>query len=456
MSTPIATAVDARPPSTAFYRAVWRWHFYAGLLCLPFLLLLAVTGGLYLFKDEINGLIYANLLYVDAPVVAPLPPSQLVARAVASEPGAHATRYVAPAAPDRSAEFGLTTADEQALSVYVAPADGRVLGSVGDESKAMWVIKKLHSLELLGTYPNRLMEMVGGWTLILTATGIYLWWPRRRSGGVVTVRGRPMYRIFWRDLHAVTGLFAGGLVFFLAFSGMPWSGVSGDWLNQTASAWGLGYPKAVWDEVPLSTVPTGATGEVGWTNEQAPLPRSTPPAAAAEPIGLDRAVAIVEARGISPGYELTLPSEPTGVYSAMIFPEDLSKQRVIHLDQYSGQPLIDVGVKDYGGIAQAIEWGISIHQGEAFGRFNQLLMLATCLAIVVMSVAAGVMWWRRRPAGRLGVPPLPADRYAPWVIGAMILPVAILLPLVGLSLLAALLLDWLLVQRVPVLRRIFS
>ncbi|MBG3849539.1 hypothetical protein I4699_04475, partial [Xanthomonas hortorum pv. carotae] len=27
-----------------FYRAVWRWHFYAGLLVLPFIIWLALTG----------------------------------------------------------------------------------------------------------------------------------------------------------------------------------------------------------------------------------------------------------------------------------------------------------------------------------------------------------------------------------------------------------------------------
>jgi uncharacterized iron-regulated membrane protein len=26
------------------YGAVWRWHFYAGLFCIPFILWLACTG----------------------------------------------------------------------------------------------------------------------------------------------------------------------------------------------------------------------------------------------------------------------------------------------------------------------------------------------------------------------------------------------------------------------------
>lgn len=52
-------AATGRLSSDAIYRAVWRWHFYAGLLCLPFLISLSATGALYLFKDEINGSLFA-------------------------------------------------------------------------------------------------------------------------------------------------------------------------------------------------------------------------------------------------------------------------------------------------------------------------------------------------------------------------------------------------------------
>ena len=39
-----AGATTRVPASSDLYRAVWRWHFYAGLLVLPFLILLgAVT-----------------------------------------------------------------------------------------------------------------------------------------------------------------------------------------------------------------------------------------------------------------------------------------------------------------------------------------------------------------------------------------------------------------------------
>lgn len=43
MQTHTAPQPDAAA-SSRLYRAVWRWHFYAGLYVIPFLLMLAVTG----------------------------------------------------------------------------------------------------------------------------------------------------------------------------------------------------------------------------------------------------------------------------------------------------------------------------------------------------------------------------------------------------------------------------
>ena len=61
------------------YRAVWRWHFFAGLLTLPFLLWLAVTGSLYLYKPELERVVYGDWLRAAAPG-APLSASSLAAR----------------------------------------------------------------------------------------------------------------------------------------------------------------------------------------------------------------------------------------------------------------------------------------------------------------------------------------------------------------------------------------
>jgi uncharacterized iron-regulated membrane protein len=54
-------------------------------------------------------------------------------------------------------------------------------------------------------------------------TGLYLWWPRQAQGlgGVVYPRLGHGAWVFWRDLHAVTGVWISSLTLFLLVSGLP-------------------------------------------------------------------------------------------------------------------------------------------------------------------------------------------------------------------------------------------
>jgi uncharacterized iron-regulated membrane protein len=436
---------DTVMPSSALYRAVWRWHFYAGLLVLPLLIMLAVTGGIYLFKDEINGVIYRAYLTVTPAGTAPLAASELIAKAVEAVPG-QAVRYVPAASPGASVEVGVATADRGTLSVYLDPYDGHLLGSITDSAKLMPILKKIHSLEYFGWLPNRIIEIVAGWTIVLVITGFYLWWPRGRRGGVWKPRLRPGKRIFWRDIHAVTGLYVGALILFMAMTGMPWSGFWGAKFNSFITSEGLGYPPEFWGSVPKSAVPMGhEMHQVNWSLENEPMPMSMDKGMA--PIGIDKALAIFDGLGLAKGYVVDLPKGPDGVYSASLFPDRAENERVIHLDQYSGKLLFDGGFKELGAGAKAIEWGISVHQGQEFGRANQLVMAATCLAIILMAVSAVVMWWKRRPKGSLGAPRVPENyRLAKGVL-VIAVAIGVLFPLVGASLLVMLAIDRLLPPR---------
>lgn len=83
-------------------------------------------------------------------------------------------------------------------------------------------------------------------------------------------------------------------------------------------------------------------------------------------------------------------------------------------------------------------------------------MLLTCLIVILLSVSGAVMWWQRRPAGRLGAPTLP-DFIPQWKAPLAIVAImGIILPLVGASLLTVLLLDYLVLSRVPALKRVLN
>src|SRR3546814_8147218 len=45
--------MSVHAPGTRWYNAVWRWHFYAGLFCIPFVIWLALTGTIYTWGPQI-------------------------------------------------------------------------------------------------------------------------------------------------------------------------------------------------------------------------------------------------------------------------------------------------------------------------------------------------------------------------------------------------------------------
>ena len=55
-----------KQPKPNFYNLAWRWHFYAGLFVAPFMVMLALTGIIYLFKPQLDSLMYSSLLNVPA------------------------------------------------------------------------------------------------------------------------------------------------------------------------------------------------------------------------------------------------------------------------------------------------------------------------------------------------------------------------------------------------------
>lgn len=251
-------------------------------------------------------------------------------------------------------------------------------------------------------------------------------------------------------------------------TGLPWAGLWGDLLTRATNGIGAGYPIGLSDDVPKSGVATrDVVTDVPWTLEGAPMPASDPAIAEhgshegasgtvpRSAVGADAVIAIARAHGLAGGYRLHLPNRPTGVYTMGYVPDRPEGQRTLHIDRYSGAVLADYRFTQYGAVAKPVEWGIALHMGNYFGLANQLLMLSIALMIVVLAVTGTVMWWKRRPHGRLGAPPavaLPRPR----TVALITLGVGILFPLLGLPLLAVLALDQLVLRRMPRLRAAFG
>ncbi|EGC98905.1 peptidase, partial [Burkholderia sp. TJI49] len=95
-------------------------------------------------------------------------------------------------------------------------------------------------------------------------------------------------------------------------------------------------------------------------------------------------------------------------------------------------------------VSRAVSYGTSLHMGRYFGLANQLLCAVLSLGLAAMAVTGTVMWWKRRPAGKLGAPS--RERGAPpmrgWIAALVLL--GIVFPLMGLTIVAVWLVDRLL------------
>ncbi|CAK9891519.1 hypothetical protein PS652_04380 [Pseudomonas fluorescens] len=239
----------------------------------------------------------------------------------------------------------------------------------------------------------------------------------------------------------------------MLLSGMTWTGF---WGKQYADLWNR-FPAAMWNDVPQSNqqareLNSASRQTVPWAMENTPMPQSAAHAGhaghsmgssapAAPQVSLQQIEELASTRRVEPGYSITLPTSAEGVYTIAVFADDPRNDATLHVDQYTGQVLVDVRWQDYSNVARATELGVMLHEGKMFGALNQLIVLLICLMILLGSVSGLVMWWQRRPAGGLGVPPLRHDLPRWKTATAIMLVLGAVFPLVGGSMLLVWLVD---------------
>lgn len=455
--------------SRKFYIATWRWHFYAGLYVAPFLVMLAVTGLIMVWSSALLGR-DGEYIYSVTPATQTVPVSQQTLSAVLAVPGGTVVQYIAPRTAEGSALFRIN-ANDASVMVAVDPYTGRVLGQWDRRDGLYDLANLIHGTLLIGDTGDRLIEVAAGFGVMLVVTGLFLWWPRDGKGFAsmaipqFSAKGRQL----WKSLHMSIGFWCSAILLVFLVSGLSWAGIWGDRFSQ---AWST-FPAEKWDNVPLSDKTHGqhmnhnGVKEVAWTLEQTKMPVSGSEAGITgvpegQPINVDTIVALARAIGFDNRFQLNYPGGEDGVWtlSRDTMSNDSANpmsDRTVHIDQYSGKILADVGFADYGVPGKAMAVGIAFHEGD-MGVWNLALNTLFCLSIIFMAVSGVVMWWKRRPSGatRLVAPALP-EKLGLWKSGAIVmLVVAVLFPLSGAVLVAVLALDMLLVRNIKPLKRALS
>ncbi|HQQ73909.1 MAG TPA: PepSY domain-containing protein [Pseudomonadales bacterium] len=394
------------------YNLIWRWHFYAGLIVLPVVLTLAITGGLYLFQQEIENWLYKDLLYVQSPYEGVVDHDAIVAVAKKSVGSTDVKSYQPAVTANESAQVVVVTPNQGALRIFVNPSTLAVQGTLNESSRLMNIARQLHKELMLGTPGRYITELVACWLIVLIFSGIYLWWPRKLpKRGIFRPDTSNTDRSLLREFHAVFGIWASVWILMLLLAGLPWTVFWGSALDTVAGDEAL--PHAIFKQRPLSRSDAGLAE-----------------------ISMNTLMQRAQAEGTHHGFRIEYPWAANGTYAVTPLRHcDLDQITYLFFDR-SDDSLIDAyHWKDLGKVGRATSIGVAFHEGRLFGKWNQWINLMAVLMVIFLCISGPIMWWKRKPANAFGAPSVPSQQRITRSLAVIMAILGILLPLFGISLL---------------------
>jgi uncharacterized iron-regulated membrane protein len=424
------------------YRTLWRWHFYAGLYCIPFILVLSITGTIYLFKPQYEAWVDHGVNHFIDTNDRKLPSDQ-VEKVISEVEGTFLSFELAPTETGAS-RIDIRTATGTTRAI-VHPSTLAILETYDPKNRFMQVVKKIHSELMIGDLGSYLVELAACWTVVLIFSGLYLWWPRNHSGiaGVLYPRLRSSGKIFWRDLHSVIGIWVSVGVLLLIITGLPWASFWGDYFRWGRKQIGLVSIQQDW-----STRSGNSHSEHGKNaNDKMANPKAKPEFKY-DLLELNTVVKSVATLNLDPPVVIQPPSKGEHEWSVKSNTPNRPKRESLIIAGTTGEILEREVFREKHWLDRVVGVGIALHEGQLFGIANQILATITTSGLVTLSLSGLVLWLRRRPQGVLGAPEKLTRSHVPISVALLGILLGIAMPLFGISVIVILFLESLVFSRV--------
>jgi uncharacterized iron-regulated membrane protein len=157
-----------------FYMFIWRWHFYAGIIITPILLIMAVTGMIYLFQPEIEDALYGSAWYLDTPYTDEVQHDAIISATRSQFPASTIHRYQPPHTSLQAAQVMLTTKKGGKITAIFHPHTYALRGVIDEKWRLSNLARAIHGGLMLGVVGEVIVETVACWTLVMIMTGMYL------------------------------------------------------------------------------------------------------------------------------------------------------------------------------------------------------------------------------------------------------------------------------------------
>jgi uncharacterized iron-regulated membrane protein len=492
------TQRDAAARASRRWRSVWRIHFYSGVFAMPFILIMAISGLVILYSQPIQDATERDMRTVER--AGEWRSFDAQERAVEDRyPDTPVLSMTVPADDHHATIFAVDDGSAAGAQVFVDPYTAKVQGETGTGGGVVGLANRVHGFAdneavtvplptvsalwdgdaVMRDYVvgDLVLEIFAVWTIVLVSSGLFLWWPRRSRSGAEARNGRRLLgvrlgkrgRARWRDLHGMSGVLLFSLILLTIVSGLAWS-----------TYWGANFT-ALANKVSPNTwtdAPTSDAGHVGhldrlgnqinWNTGDIPIPSSYATDGNGElpaPVSLDSVTEIAEREHMKPGYTVAFPVNETGDDGETAFgsftitnswPRKTGEARDVFVDQFTGETLAVQSVYGYGPVSRGMDTLVSTHMGTQLGLFTRIMMTALCLLAIWSVISAGVMFWKRRRPGSLGLPRRPLDVRLAKRLALLAIVIGIVFPEWGITALLVLAVDRFVIRRVRPLRATFG
>lgn len=199
-------------------------HLWLGLISGLFVFIIAITGSIYAFKEEIENA-SQSYRFVEAQEKQFLPPTHIIKIAENALPNKHVHAVVYGGKKQSAKAIFYSETAKYYDFVYINPYSGKVL-KIRDENASFFRFI-LNGHFYLWLPPEIGQPFVACTTLVffvMLLSGIFLWWPRAKNGR------RQRFKIKWNarwrrknyDLHSILGFYIFALAFVFAITGLVW------------------------------------------------------------------------------------------------------------------------------------------------------------------------------------------------------------------------------------------
>ncbi|TDD96164.1 PepSY-associated TM helix domain-containing protein [Flavobacterium cellulosilyticum] len=208
----------------SFKKAIGQLHLWLGLSSGIIVFIIAITGCLYAFQEEIQNYT-EEYRFVEKQAKPYLPPSQLelIARNAVPDKMLHAIKYNS---PEKSAEAIFYHYEPYYYyTIYLDPYSGKILEKVNMEEGFFRFILDGHYYLWL---PHEIGQIVVASAtlvfLVLLISGLILWYPRNKNASKQRFRFKWKKGTKWKrknyDLHNITGFYLLLIALIFAITGL--------------------------------------------------------------------------------------------------------------------------------------------------------------------------------------------------------------------------------------------